>query len=74
MNELKEKLEKRNILLLDMVRTDWDTAIVLCKWNDEFVIWTCDTNTGDTFWGHYFKDLDDAVEYFVDKTTPYDNE
>lgn len=66
MENVKIELEKRGIELKSYCQTG-DTALVLCKWNDEYVIWTLDTRTCETFWGHYFKNYKDASTFFVNK-------
>jgi len=40
---------------------------VLARWRGEFVFWTVD-NDGNAYWGHYFNDIEKAVEYFVNRT------
>jgi len=37
---------------------------VLCHWNGKWVVWTIDYE-GNTFWGHYFDNGNDAVEYMA---------
>ena len=38
---------------------------VLCKFGSEFVTWAWDQQTGDCYWGHYFKDLTTAIAEFT---------
>ena len=42
--------------------------IVLALFRCEFVVWTTNTD-GDAFWGHYFRNLGDAMMCFSEKTS-----
>ena len=68
---LLNKLKERNIELHGYMQTDVDLGLAFCKWNGEYVVWRVNTETGDTFWGHYFKDYDSANEYFKKKMRYY---
>lgn len=41
-------------VLLFMAVTGNQEAAVLCSFRNEYVTWKMDTETGVTYWGHYF--------------------
>jgi hypothetical protein len=66
-NSINDVLTARGILLLDAEQVDESSALVLCKYNDEYVIWSYMLETGATVYGHYYTALDKAVAVYVKK-------
>lgn len=49
-------------------KTGSDCGLVLAQWNDEFVSWTINLRTGDTYWGHYYRNgILSAMEAFIER-------
>lgn len=65
---------KNGATLLRANRLDPNLLLVLATWiggtGREFVIWHSN-NEGDTFWGHYFNDRDEAEKRYKELLNNY---
>lgn len=53
------------LLAINKFYNDYNSAIVLCKYLDQYVTWHMNTNDGHCYWGHYFNTYKEGLTDYV---------